>query len=346
MATIRKTSKGHYHAQVRRRGWPQVTKTFRTKRDASDWALSIEDEMRRGVYIARQPAERLTVAAALDRYLEQVTPNKKASTQASDQKHAKILRTTLGAYSLAAITPAVAAKFRDDVLAAGLSRTTARLRLALLSHLFTVAIQEWQIGLPANPLRAIKPPRPDAARDRRLSPEEESRLLAEADAQTNPMLSHMIRFALATAMRGGEIRSLRASDVDLSARIALLRDTKNNESRTVPLSRTAIDAILGALAHPNRPSNCDPVFFGEPGRDGIIRGYEYAPAWERVRRRANLADLRFHDLRHEATSRLIESGLSDQEVAAITGHKSMQMLRRYTHLRSADLVARLDDAGL
>ncbi len=64
--------------------------------------------------------------------------------------------------------------------------------------------------------------------------------------------------------------------------------------------------------------------------------------WNRLKKRIKLADLHFHDLRHEAVSRFVEMGLSDQEVSAISGHKSMQMLKRYTHLRAEDLVERLD----
>lgn len=152
----------------------------------------------------------------------------------------------------------------------------------------------------------------------------------------------MIRLALATAMRVGEIQRLRRRDVDLKRRTALLRDTKNNQSRTVPLSAEAAQVLRTALDNPVRPIECDLVFFGEPGRDGVRRGFQYSPGWKRATRDAGIVDLRFHDLRHEAVSRLVELGLGDQEVAAISGHRSMQMLQRYTHLRAEDLVKRLD----
>src|SRR5690606_29181435 len=86
----------------------------------------------------------------------------------------------------------------------------------------------------------------------------------------------------------------------------------------------------------------DLVFFGEPGRDGVRRPYLFDKAWNDAKKAADLVDFRFHDLRHEAVSRLVEAGLSDQEVSAISGHKSMQMLKRYTHLRAEDLVGKLD----
>ncbi|WP_123589842.1 tyrosine-type recombinase/integrase [Salinisphaera orenii] len=345
MATLTKTSAGRWKAVIRRTGWPTSSKTWRTKRDAEDWARRTEDEMARGVFQRRAPAERLTLSGAIDRYLREVTPTKKASTQTGDKAKAKKLRKALGQYSLVAITPDVVADYRDRQLDEHKSRDTVRLQLALLSHIFEIAIKEWRIGLWANPCRAIRSPKPGKPRDRRLDADEEQRLLIAAKGQSNPMLALMIRLALATAMRVGEIQRLHRSDIDLERRIALLRDTKNNQARAVPLSSEAIRVLREALDNPVRPIDCDLIFFGEPGRDGTRSGFEYGPSWRQAKRDAGITDLRFHDLRHEAVSRLVELGLSDQEVAAISGHRSMQMLRRYTHLRAEDLVKRLDSLG-
>lgn len=97
-----------------------------------------------------------------------------------------------------------------------------------------------------------------------------------------------------------------------------------------------------ALANPLRPAETELVFFGEPSRDGIRRPYLFDKAWTDAKRAAGLEDFQFHDLRHEAVSRFLEAGLSDQEVSPISGRKSMQMLKRYTHLRAEDLVQKLD----
>src|SRR5699024_8434236 len=241
--------------------------------------------------------------------------------------------------------PDVVAAYRDKQLADGKARDTIRLQLALLSHIFEIAIKEWRIGLWANPCRAVRSPEPGNPRNRRLSADEEQRLLAAADRQSNPMLGWMIRLALATAMRVGEIQRLRRADVNLTRRTALLRDTKNNQTRLVPLSTDATGVLRQALNNPVRPIDCDLIFFGEPGRDGIRHGFQYGPGWRRVKHNAGITNLRFHDLRHEAVSRFVESGLGDQEVATISGHKSMQMLKRYTHLRAEDLVEKLDAIG-
>lgn len=342
MATLVKTPAGRWKAVVRRRGAPTVCKTWRTKRDAADWARSVEDELRRGTFVRRDAAERLTLAAGLDRYLREVTPTKSVTTASREINRAGILKRHLGAYALASLTPERIAAFRDEAREAGKSAGTVRTYLALLSHLFEIAIKEWRVGLSANPVRAVRPPPIPPGRGRRLSADEERRLLAGADAHSNPMLGWMVRLALATGMRAGEIRRLRRRDVDLQRRVAVLRDTKNHETRGVPLLPPAVTVLRAAMAHPIRPLNCDLLFFGEPGRDGVRRGFVYGAEFHRLQRGLDLVGLRFHDLRHEAISRFVEMGLSDQEVAAISGHKSMQMLRRYTHLRAEDLVTRLD----
>ena len=117
MATIVKTPSGTWKALIRKNGWPTNIKTFRTKRDAEDWARRTEDEMVRGVHIVRATAERMTLAAVLKRYTAEVTPTKRPSSQESELRRAAILERHLGKYSLAALTPEIIAHFRDMRLA-------------------------------------------------------------------------------------------------------------------------------------------------------------------------------------------------------------------------------------
>ena len=348
MATIVKTPAGTWKAVIRKNGWPSTIKTFRTKRDAEDWARRTEDEMVRGVYIQRSASERMTLTAALRRYLAEITPSKKASTQKSELTKSKHLVEGLGKYSLAALTPEVIARYRDNRLASltprgtPTSNNTVRLELALLSHLYTVAIQEWGLGLAFNPVLNIRKPSPGEGRDRRLRDDEERRLLTAVNNHSNTMLGWIVTIALETGMRSSEITHLRRSQVDLKRRVVRLSNTKNDDSRTVPLSRIATEKFEAALSNPIRPIDTDLIFFGEPGKDGKRKPYQFTRIWTQLKTRLGMKDLRFHDLRHEAVSRLVEGGLSDQQVAAISGHKSMQMLRRYTHLRAEDLVSELD----
>jgi len=354
VATFVKNPKGSWKAVIRKHGWPTVAKTFRTKRDAEDWARRSEDEMVRGVYIRRSSSERLTFHSALDRYLAEVTPSKKPATQQAEVLKAKRLREFFGDYSLAAITPELVARYRDERLSERVKRArgngtgetvkpnTVRLELALLSHLFTIAIKEWQLGLIQNPVASIRKPKVGTGRDRRLSRQEEARLTDAMSNYSNPMLGWIFRIAIETGMRSGEIAGLKLRQVDLQRRVVRLANTKNDGARTVPLSKVATSTFREALGNPARPKGCDLVFFGEPGRDGRRRPYNFNKAWIDLKNELQIADLRFHDLRHEAVSRFVEAGFSDQEVSAISGHKSMQMLKRYTHLRAEDLVAKID----
>ena len=342
MATIVKTSAGTWKSIVRKSGWPVKSKTFRTKRDAVDWARRVEDEMVRGTFIDRGVSGRVMLSDALDRYLNEVSPTKRPSTAASDRSRARILKEHLGRYSLAAITPETVSRFRDTRIREGRSNSSVRLELALLSHLFTIAMREWRLGLVTNPVSLVRKPTPAAGRNRRLRSSEEGRLLAACDAHSNPMLGWIVRVALHTGMRQGEILTLTRDQVDLKRRVVPLTETKNGSARTVPLNRAAADVLKQAMGIAVRPIDTPLIFFGETGRDGQRRPYCFHPAWSRALRQARISGLRFHDLRHEAISRLVEAGLTDQEVATISGHKSMQMLKRYTHLRAEDLIEKLD----
>lgn len=133
-------------------------------------------------------------------------------------------------------------------------------------------------------------------------------------------------------MRRGELLDLRWKHIDFEQRVAHLPLTKNGESRDIPLSRRAVETLFDMLQSENRTSD----------RAFPISGNAVRLAFERLRSRAGLSDLRFHDLRHEAISRLFEKGLNTVEVSAISGHKELRMLSRYVHLRAADLVKRLD----
>lgn len=139
MATLVKTAQGRWKSVIRRRGWPTVAKTFRIKRDAQDWGRAAEDEMVRGVFVNRASSHRLSVKLALARYMAEVTPTKRITTQHREAGRIKMLVTRLGEYSLVTLTPELVSAFRDTRLGEGKSPNTVRLELAVLSHLFTIA---------------------------------------------------------------------------------------------------------------------------------------------------------------------------------------------------------------
>lgn len=350
MATIVQTDSGRWKAVIRKTGWPATAKTFRLKKDAENWGRTTEDEMVRGIYVPRSQSERTTLSDALKRYAAEVTPTKRPGTQKTESKRIEVLDKELGRYSLAAITPEVVAAYRDRRLS-GQDRTppkpraanTVRLDIALLGHLYTIAIREWGLGLTYNPVALIRKPSPGPGRTRRLTKDEEERLCKAAKAHSNPMIHWMIVIAMETGMRSSEIKTLTRDQVDLVRRMVRLTETKNADSRSVPLSKVAVETFQAALNNPIRPIDSDLIFFGEPGRDGVRRRYAFTKVWTLIREKAGITNFKFHDLRHEAISRFVELGLSDQQVAAISGHRSMQMLKRYSHLRTEDLVTLLDE---
>ena len=162
----------------------------------------------------------------------------------------------------------------------------------------------------------IRKPPAGQLSNRRLSADEEKILLEACEQYSNPMLGWIVRTALLTGMRAGEINSLRRDQVDLKRRVVRLNDTKNGSARTVPLSRQARQVLAAALDSPIRPLDTNRIFWGDPGRDGKRRAYEFRMAWKKVIKDTKITNLRFHDLRHEAVSRLVEAGLGVQEVAA------------------------------
>jgi integrase len=213
------------------------------------------------------------------------------------------------------------------MIAEGYSPITIKRRLALLSHLYKVAEREWGMGGLVNPVPHVSMPRVANARDRRLINDEQARLLAAAHAYGGE-IGPLIAWAIETAMRRGEIAAMRWDHLDRKARVLLIPETKTGTPRRVPLSTAAL-GVLDSL-----PRRID-------GRVWGMRPDSISQAFERVCKAAGIEGLTFHDLRHEATSRLFEKGLDPMEVAAITGHKTLQMLKRYTHLRAEDLVGRL-----
>ncbi|MBU2717949.1 site-specific integrase [Acidithiobacillus ferridurans] len=333
-----------WQAIVRRKGYPSQTKTFRAKRDAEAWARSIETEMDRGAWRDRSEAESTTLGECIQRYLTEVTPRKKNS-HPETLKLEQWLRRPLSKRFMASIRGKDVADVIKDMESEGKGGNTIRLHLAVFSHVFKVAKTEWGMESISNPYEAVRKPKIAKGRERRLVDDEEERLLAACAESGNCWLHPLVVLALETAMRSGELVEtwalnkgtgkremvsigLQWSDVDLKKRTAHLPETKNDEARDVPLSSRAV-ATLEAL-----PRNLDGRVFGTT-YDGTRQAFVCA------RRRAGIEGLRFHDLRHEATSRLFEKGFNPMEVSAITGHKTLQMLKRYTHLRAEDLAKRM-----
>jgi len=376
MASIRKRGQYQWEAQIRRRGYPAQSKTFNTKAEAEAWAKMLESEMSRGVWVSRSEAEATTLYEALTRYEEEVSPAKKGAAQESS-----VLKTCkavdLAKRPLAAIRSADVAKLRDEWLKDYMPATVLR-RLAVLSHVFNIARKEWGMESLSNPVELVRKPQPNNARTRRIAAADPAADALHADgsesergardgelervvaASGSPLLPTIIWLAVETAMRRGEVVTLRWEHVDLKRRVAHLPATKNGSARDVPLSSRAV-AGLKALKDARDDSRGDAEDDEEAVDDGRvfeIRSDAVTRAFERAVARARkayvdeckaaklrpdgrfLTDLRFHDLRHEATTRLA-SIFPMHELTKITGHKDPRMLMRYYHPRAEDLAKRL-----
>jgi len=326
MASFRKRGAYQWQAQVRKKGQPLQSKTFETRTEAEQWARAIEVEMDQGVFVSRAEAESTTLKELFERYLAEITPRKKGAASETNRLQA-LMRLPLARRYVASIRGMDIARFRDERLQK-VTPSTVKRDLVLLGHVFEIARKEWGIYL-HNPVRDIRLPADNRPRDRRLQTSEEPRLLEACKEARNPWLLPIVQLALETAMRQGELIRLRWEHIDLNRRTAHLPDTKNGEPRTVPLSSTAVQ-VLRTL-----PRSLHGQAFPGLTTEAVKRAYI------RAVRRAGIVNLRFHDLRHEATTRLFEKGLNIMEVASITGHKDLRMLHRYTHLKAEDLARKL-----
>ncbi len=324
MATLTKRGDGQWQAKVRRKGYPIVSRTLETKAKAERWARSIESEMDHGIFVSRAEAEATTLKEALQRYLNEVTPEKKGAKQESVRIKVWMEHELASRY-LASFRGADFARYRDQKMADGSSASTIRNQLNIISHLFNIARKEWGMESLLNPVQNIRMPKLPVGRDRRLESDEEVRLLAVA---SYPMRELMI-IAMETGMRLGEILSMSWKNTDLNKGTVVLEDTKNGERRVVPLSSRARETLAG-MPHPITGE----VF---PRLTNSAVSHRFALLCKKLA----IENLRFHDLRHEATSRLFEKGLDMMEVASITGHKTLHMLKRYTHLKAEDLAKKL-----
>jgi integrase len=324
MASIRKRS-GKYHAQIRKTGYQTLTKTFSSLTTAKRWASTTEADMERNLHVVIP--DNTLLRELLERYEEDVSPLHKS--RQVEKYRLKTLKRHLGDQRVSMLSPAVLCKYRDIRLKM-VSPASLKRELVILSSVLNTAIKEWGINLQQNPVSLVSLPKVGRGRDRRLEPGEEEKLLSASDE-----LKRIIIVALETGMRRGEILNMKKSHIDFNRQTLLIPLTKTDTPRTIPLSSRAIQALREQL---RGSENVIPI------EETALFSYTargLSGAFLRLCRKHGLENLRFHDLRHEATSRFFEKGLNPVEVATITGHKDTRMLMRYTHLRAEDLVKRL-----
>lgn len=328
MATIRKIN-NKWQVQVRRKGFKPTSKSFFKKSDALEWARFKERQAdRRDFLYDPYILEQMAWRELLERYRDTIVSKKKCHQSETMHINAYLKREPkTAALRLSHIKPHHFSEYRDQRLKQVKPATICR-ELGIFQHTFEIAKAEWGIPVPENPLKSVIKPKINNRRDRRLHKGEYRSILKNTSSCINPHIKPIIQIAVRTAMRKSEILNIQWEDIDLERRTLHIPQSKNGHSRTIPLSTRTI-AIFKRL----KPKDRGVVF---PVTANALR-----LSWDRVLIRAQIKGLHFHDLRHEAISRLFEKGLSIPEVALISSHRDYRMLARYTHLRAEDIVAKL-----
>ncbi|MCB2212374.1 site-specific integrase [bacterium] len=215
-----------------------------------------------------------------------------------------------------------------EKLAEGRSPATVNRYLAAVSHVLTVARDEWEL-CDANPVHRVKKMKESQGRDRVLTADEQTRLLAAAEQ--HPFLHTAITLALATGARRAEIWKLNWSQVDFEQRHIVLRQTKNDKPRILLLRGLALKQLKELYA--NRQSAGDFVFHTASGNKSL----DMRSAWRTALKKAKIQDFRWHDLRHTAITRMAKQGATLMELQLYSGHSSAEMVRKYAHLTESQI---------
>ncbi len=342
MANIQKrtTKSGEvsYRVQIRIKGHPIETATFQRLTDARHWAQQTEADIRRGKYFKSSESKKRTMAEAIDRYFKDVLSHRK--NPVNQITYLKWWKDQIGIYVLADITPALIVEKRNALVGATnrfgrtIGKTTANRYTQALGHLYTVACKEWGWAS-ENPVTNISKFKEPKGRKRFLSEDERPALLEACKASENEFLYTVVVLALSTGARKMEILNLEWKDIDFERSVIVLHETKNGETRLLPLQGHARKLLEGQCK--NRILGCNYVFPSSKVKRDINGRFIYQPidirtAWENALIKAKIEDFRFHDLRHSAASYLAMNGATLAEMAEILGHKTLQMVKRYAHL--------------
>ncbi|WNV04974.1 site-specific integrase [Candidatus Methylospira mobilis] len=337
MASIEKREtqdgKTSYRVKVRLKGYPTQSETFERLTDAKKWAQQTESAIREGRHFKTVEAKRHTLAELIDRYTRDVLPGKKDGAHQAAQL--AWWREQIGAYTLADITPALIVEHRDKLAAGETYRKTQRSPatvvryMAALSHAFTIGVKEYQ-WLDDTPMRKVTKPKEPKGRVRFLSDDERARLMTACKESTSPLLYTVAVLALSTGARQGEVLGLTWDDIDLNRGRAILRDTKNGDTRAIHLSGHCLE-LLKELSKVRRIDTA--LLF--PGNRHKHKPIDLRAHWEKALQAAKIEDFHFHDLRHSAASYLAMNGATLSEIAEVLGHKTLAMVKRYSHLSDA-----------
>jgi len=331
-----------WKAIVRRKWHPVRTRTFRTRAQSEAWAKRVEVSILDGRLVPDRSEERRTVGEVIDRYISEVVPRYPARDQKKRMTHLNWWSKRLGdvpllGFSRSMATDGLRALDKGDSPSERpASPATCNRYLATLRHVFSFAMKELE-WIPMNPVSGMGRREP-RGRVRFLDDDEKDALLKSCLKSRNPRLYPLVVLALSTGARQAELMGLRWRDVDFERGVAVLHHTKNRERRAVPLEGEAV-RVLRELAQVRRIDS-DLVFYSGGGPPRFPK-----EAFAGALKRAGIHNFRFHDLRHTAASYLAMSGATLSEIAEILGHKTLAMVKRYSHLteqHTSGVVARMN----
>lgn len=321
MASLEKRKDGMWRAFVARQG-KRKSKSFPTKQAAKDWAARQEYL----ILNSEETVNKTPFREVLNRYANEVSPRKRGELW----EVARLKRFCNEAISQIAIqdlTSSDLAKWRD-VRVKEVANGTVNREMTLLSGVLTVARKEWGL-ISVNPIVDVRKPTKPPGRDRIVTDKELEVLELSAGVDLTKLTArafHAFRFAIETAMRAGEIVGLTWDNIDLTSRVCHLPMTKNGTTRDVPLSLEAV-RLLRAL----------PPFETAFG----LNSRQLDALWRKLRDRAAVENLTFHDSRHIAITRLSRK-LEVLELARMVGHRNLNELLTYYNASAADIAKRLD----
>lgn len=328
------TRNGRTTATIRKVGFKQQSKTFASKKLAEKWALGVEADMDRGIAVDLQSQREITVKDLLERFRDEECLERKGGRWETVRINMFLANADWVHRRLDQDLPnALRTWVKERVTQ--VSGASVNREMNLVSGIFAKAIKGWGVPLQVNPVHLVeRPAKNSRGRERTWSPADLEKFKAALGEVSTPprfikdYIGPMVELAIESAMRLGELCSIRKVDVHLDEAWLRLGDTKNGDQRDVPLSTRAIE-ILRPLVEV-----ADELVF--PVNSGSL-----GVRFREVRDAAGLPDLRFHDTRHTAATLLSKKFPNVLELSAVTGHRSLQSLKTYFNPQASDLAKRL-----
>ena len=340
--TREKNGKPSHTVKIRVKGSPPVFKTFSRLTDARNWAQKTESDIREGLYFKKHESRKHTLKELIKRYTEEILPHKPKVIY--DYKtNLKWFEKKIGHCLLSDISPSLLKSLREELsnekTKHNPKRTNASTNryMACLSSMFSTAMKEFE-WMNENPCRLLSKLPENNARVRFLDDDERERLLEACRTSSNKSLYLVVVLSLATGCRKNEIFSLRWDQIDLINGAIKVEDSKNNCTRFAPLKNHALDLIR---EHSKVRRIDTPLVF--LSRKNPQKPIDFRKPWEKALAKAGIEDFRWHDLRHSCASYYAMNGATPRELAELLGHKTLQMVQRYSHFSNAHLSNLADD---